>query len=455
MTEFRMPSLGADMTEGKVTGWLVKPGDRVHRGDLIAEVDTEKTVMEIESFEDGVVAELLVEIGDTVPVGTPIARIDAVPADGASGEPAPVAETAPSPAGPVPQPTPEPLPPPAHAVVLHVTPPVRRLAHELGVDVEHLQGTGQHGAITRSDVERAAEGRSPASPPTSPRVRSSPAARRLAQEMGIDLAAVDGTGPGGAVTTADVRGADAWHGPVQVASRPVPSPAPAGRVDDDARAAKLHRAVGALMARSKHEIPHYYLSTTIDMGSALDWMRRINAARPIADRLVPSALLLAATARAARTSADMNGFFVDDTFHPSAEIHLGVAVAVRGGGLVAPAIHHADTLSVDELMRGLRDVVRRAKAGRLQRAEMADPTITVTNLGDLGVQEIFGVIYPPQVALVGFGAIREQPVARDGLIGVRPTVTATLSADHRVSDGLAGSRFLAAIDELLQQPEEL
>jgi pyruvate dehydrogenase E2 component (dihydrolipoamide acetyltransferase) len=209
------------------------------------------------------------------------------------------------------------------------------------------------------------------------------------------------------------------------------------------------------MARSKREIPHYYLSTTIDLSAAVTWMREVNAGRPIASRLVPSALLLAAAARAAHDVPDVNGFFVDDAFRQSPAVHLGVAVALRGGGLVAPAIHDADRLSVDDLMEQLRDLVVRARAGRLQRAEMADPTITVTNLGDLGVESVFGVIYAPQVALVGFGRVVERPWAQDGMLGVRPTVTATLSADHRVSDGLRGGRFLARVDELLQKPEEL
>ena len=209
------------------------------------------------------------------------------------------------------------------------------------------------------------------------------------------------------------------------------------------------------MARSKHEIPHYYLSSTIDLEVATDWLRAANEGRPIASRLVPAALLLAAAAKAAAEVPDVNGFFVDDAFTPSKAVHLGVAVALRGGGLVAPAIHNADTLPLEELMARLRDLVSRARRGRLQRAEMADPTITVTNLGDLGVETIFGVIYPPQVALVGFGRIVERPVARNGLLGVGHVVTATLSADHRASDGLAGGRLLTRIDELLQKPEEL
>jgi pyruvate dehydrogenase E2 component (dihydrolipoamide acetyltransferase) len=209
------------------------------------------------------------------------------------------------------------------------------------------------------------------------------------------------------------------------------------------------------MARSKKEIPHYYLSTTLDLRAALAWMESVNTGRPITSRLVPAVLLLKAAALAAHDVPEVNGFFTDGEFRPSAEVHLGVAVALRRGGLVAPAIHDADTLEIDALMDRLRDLVGRARAGRLQRAEMADPTITVTNLGDLGVESVFGVIYPPQVALVGFGRVVEQPWAQNGMLGVRPAVTATLSADHRVSDGLRGGRFLARVDELLQKPEEL
>lgn len=461
-----MPSLGADMEHGKVVDWLVKPGDYVHRGDLIAEVDTEKTVMDVESFEEGIVAEFLVELGETVPVGTPIARITGTPADGARVPPTAAPAAAPA------------TPPRAEPVV-HATPPIRHRAHQLGVDVESLHGTGPDGAITRADVEAAAERNAALIPPatattiapsmaptpTEGRVRSSPRARHLAAELGVDLTGVRGTGPGGAVTETDLRRAAAGvPAPVSVPAPALPSePEPAApterrtkpAAETTERVASLRLAVGTLMARSKREIPHYYLSATIDLGAAMDWMRRVNAERPIATRLVPAALLLAAAAKAAKDVPEINGFFVDGAFQPSTAVHLGVAVSLRGGGIVAPAIHDADTLALDQLMEGLRDLTARARAGRLQRAEMADPTITVTNLGDLGVETVFGVIYPPQVALVGFGRVMEQPRAVNGLIGVRPTVSATLSADHRASDGLRGGRFLARVDELLQKPEEL
>lgn len=468
MADFLMPSLGADMEHGKVVEWLVRPGDYVRRGDLVAVVDTDKTVMDVESFQEGVVAELLVDLGTTVPVGTPLARIVPTPAEtGPAADAGPGAGTAPPAApapgtGTLPPPSAAPAPPaPSPAgEAAPIAPPVRHLAHRLGVDPARLHGTGKGGAVTRADVEHAAAAR-----PSAGRVRSSPRARRLAAELGVDLSAVSGSGPDGAVTVADVQHAAGPEAAAPAAvvhppppqEQPPPAAPPSGQTADAReRVASLRRAVGALMSRSKKTIPHYYLSTTLDLRAAVAWMQSVNAQRPVASRLVVSALLLKAAALAARDVPEVNGFYDDDGgFRPSASVHLGVAVSLRQGGIVAPALHDADTLAVDVLMEQLRDLVSRARAGRLQRAEMADPTLTVTNLGDLGVDSVFGVIYPPQVAMLGLGRVVEQPWAHDGLLGVRPAVTATLSADHRVSDGLRGGRYLTRIDELLQKPEEL
>jgi pyruvate dehydrogenase E2 component (dihydrolipoamide acetyltransferase) len=216
----------------------------------------------------------------------------------------------------------------------------------------------------------------------------------------------------------------------------------------------MREAIGALMARSKREIPHYYLQLDIDMSRALEWLHEATLARSLNARLLSSALLLRAVARAAAEIPEMNGFWVDRAFNPGAGIHVGVAISLRGGGLIAPALHDADRKTLDEIMAGVRDLVQRARAGRLRSSEMSDPTITVTNLGERGVDLVHGVIYPPQVALVGFGAVRERPWAADGMLGVRPIVTATLAADHRASDGHAGGRFLTLIDRKLQRPEE-
>jgi pyruvate dehydrogenase E2 component (dihydrolipoamide acetyltransferase) len=289
-------------------------------------------------------------------------------------------------------------------------------------------------------------------------VRASPLARRRAAELDIDLAAVAGSGPGGAVVAADLQRAAVTTPPAQVPpAEAVPAaaaPEPAAARREDRQAAMRH-AIGVLMARSAREIPHYHLATTVDLSTALRWLTAANERRPVSERLLPGALLLKATALAAREVPALNGFWDDDGFRPSAAVHLGVAVSLRGGGLVAPALHDADALTLDELMAGLRDLVGRARAGRLRSSEMADPTLTVTNLGDQGVDEVHGVIYAPQVALVGFGKVAEQPWASGGMLGVRPTVRATLAADHRASDGMIGARFLNALDHLLQTPEDL
>lgn len=428
MGDFVMPALGADMEQGTLVEWLVKPGDLVHRGQLVAAVDTDKSVIDVETFEDGVVAELFAQVGDVVPVGAPLARITPTPGH---------------------EPTP-------------ASPPVRRLAERLGVDTGALHGTGHGGSVTHKDVERAAK-TTPARPGAAEHGRSSPRARKLAAERGIDLSTIAGSGPDGAVVERDLAGppasAAAAAPPPATAPAPAPAPAtapaPAPASATPKRTAGLRRAIGVLMARSKKTIPHYYLSTTIDLSAATAWMEATNAGRTVSDRLVTAVLLLKATALAVHDVPEMNGYFTDGGFHPGTGVQLGTVVALRGGGIVAPAILDADTLGLDDLMLRLRDLVARARAGRLQRAEMADATITVTNLGDLGVDSVFGVIYPPQVALVGFGRVTEQPWAHHGMVGARPAVIATLSADHRVSDGMRGARFLSRIDELLQRPEEL
>jgi pyruvate dehydrogenase E2 component (dihydrolipoamide acetyltransferase) len=286
-------------------------------------------------------------------------------------------------------------------------------------------------------------------------VRATPLARRLAAEAGLDLRALHGTGAQGAVRAADVRAE--LRQPTTTAVPPAES-APVERPavpDTVSRAAAMRRAIGDLMARSKREIPHYYLSTTVDLAAATSWLRDRNLKLPVTERLVPAALLLKAAACAAREVPQLNGFWADGQFVPAPAVHLGVAVSLRGGGLVAPAIHDAADLPLPEIMARLRDLVARARAGRLRGSETADPTITVTSLGDQGVEAVYGVIYPPQVALVGFGKVVQRPCAVDGLLGVRPVVTATLSADHRASDGATGARFLTALDRLLQRPEEL
>jgi pyruvate dehydrogenase E2 component (dihydrolipoamide acetyltransferase) len=217
----------------------------------------------------------------------------------------------------------------------------------------------------------------------------------------------------------------------------------------------MRSAIARAMARSKREIPHYYLANDIDFSRARAFLGARNAERPVTERVLPAALLIKATALAVREVPELNGFWVDDGLQPSDAVHVGVAISLRTGGLVAPAIHDADVRDLDDLMGALRDLVNRARAFRLRASEMSDPTITVTNLGEQSVDVVHGVIYPPQVALVGFGAIRERAFAVDGMVGAHPIVTSTLAADHRASDGARGARLLTHIAHLLQGPEQL
>jgi pyruvate dehydrogenase E2 component (dihydrolipoamide acetyltransferase) len=220
-------------------------------------------------------------------------------------------------------------------------------------------------------------------------------------------------------------------------------------------AARMRQAIAGAMAQSKREIPHFYLGATVDVQRALAWLAEENAHRSIEARLLPAALLIKAVALALRDVPAMNGFWTNGAFGPGAGIHPGVAISLRGGGLVAPAIHDADRKDLSALMDALKDLVARARAGGLRSSELTDATITITNLGEQGVEVGYGIIYPPQVALVSFGRIVDQPMAIEGQVVVRPAIHATVSADHRAVDGHLAGRFLAAVGRYLQEPEAL
>jgi pyruvate dehydrogenase E2 component (dihydrolipoamide acetyltransferase) len=386
-----MPSLGADMEAGTLVEWLVKPGDWVKRGDIVAIVETQKGAIEIETFQAGQIEKILVELNSKVPVGTPLAQIRTE----LEGKPAAFAPPAP------------PVPPPVQAPA-----------------------------------------RAPAAPPVAPiavaGARASPAARKLAEERGIDLSTITGSGPGGAVTYADVE-----QRLGEVAPPPEKKRAPG--LDLDA----MRTAIAAAMARSKREIPHYYLEHQVDVTACEHWLAQKNATLPPDNRLLMGALVIKAVALAARRFPAYNGFYRDNKFEPAQAVHIGVAIAIRGGGLAAPALHDADRLSLDELMSRMRDLVQRTRAGRIRGSELSDPTITVSSLGERGVEALYGIIYPPQVAIVGIGKTVVRPWVVDGAIGPRSVITTTLSGDHRVSDGHAGALFLAEIGKLLQEPDKL
>ena len=390
MAEFLMPILGADMTAGTLVEWRRQPGDAVRRGDIIAEVETDKADVEVEIFMNGVVEKILVEPGAKVPVGTPLAIIAL-----AAGEEAPAAPPGLPPAAPA-------APPPA------VAPPQR--ARPVAA------------AAGRAPIRR----RRASSPPSArrPRRRHRHRPRRP-------------------------------HPAPRRARRRRCAPAPPQPAAAPDRRARMRQAIAAAMARSNREIPHFHVTSTIDMARAVAWLAEENKRRKIADRLLYGVLLIKAVALALREVPELNASWVDEHVVPHESIHTGIAVSLPGGGLVAPALHDADRQSLDELMRNLRDLVMRARAGSLRSSEMSDPTITITSLGDEGAEAVSGLIYPPQVALVGFGRLLERPMSVDGQVVSRSVIIATLAADHRVADGHRASRFLAALERLLQEPEKL
>lgn len=388
-----MPALGADMEAGTLVEWCVKPGDVVRSGQVIAVVETQKGAIEVEVFVDGVVSNILTPIGKRVPVGTVLAQIDGGP----SAAPQPAVGA-------------------AQVVAARISVPP---------------------SVTPSAP------RKPPARPQGTRIKVSPVARRRAAALSLDLATVRGTGVEGSIRLADV----------EAATIPVFPALPSVKRGLDL--SEMRKAIAAAMSRSKREIPHYYLTETVDLQAALSWLEDFNGARPPLERLLPAVLFLKAAALALRQQPRLNGAFENGAFVPAADIHVGWAVALRGGGLIAPAIRDASKKSLSELMSAMRDLVERARRGGLRASELTSPTITVTSVGDRGAETVTGVIYPPQVAIVGFGRVVTRPWVVDGRIESRSVVTASLAADHRVTDGHIGGLYLAAVAHLLQEPEKL
>ena len=390
--EYVMPSLGADMDEGRVIEWRVAAGDTVHRGDLIAVVETEKSDIDIEIWHDGIIEEFLVDVGQLVDVGTPIARLRPIDAS-------------------------------ADAITDAITP------------------------VSRPQWAAPDPSRSVADE----RVPASPLARRRAAERGIDLGTLRGSGPGGAVIEADVAAVAIDTPPADYIAGLTPDVLAVRRRSPDT----MRALIAERMATANREIPHYHLARDLDVGELEVWLAERNAQRPIAERILPAACYIRAVALAAARHRELNGFWVDDHFEPAESVNVAMAISLRRGGLVTPQIERADERSLDEVMAALSELVAAARAGNLRASWMTGATITITHLGDTGADLVHGVISPPQVALVGFGRARQRPWVIDGEVVVRPIVTTTLAADHRATDGAIGSRFVATLADLIDRPEEL
>ena len=385
-----MPSLGADMESGFLREWKVKPGDHVQRGDIIAEVETQKGIIDIEVFDEGTIGDLLIAKNEKVPVGT---------------------------------------------LMTHIIPSDKKVS-------ETTKQALEDGKKQPQKVNEKTTTRKTFEPPVVHGIHASPLAKRIAKEKGIDLATLKGSGPNGAIVREDVEKA--------ITEQMAPETPQAKTTVTG----NIRKAVAAAMSKSNREIPHYYLESKIDMSKALAWLAETNKQRSVKERLLPAVLLIKAVAKSLQTVPELNAWY-DNGLELKKDIHIGFVVSLRTGGVIVPAIHDAGKKSVEELMKSLSEIIPRSRELRLRSSELTDSTITITNLGEGSVETVFGVIYPPQVALVGFGGITEQPWAENGMLDVRPVLTATLSADHRATDGSTGSKFLSALKNYLKQPELL
>ncbi len=392
-----MPSLGADMTAGTLVEWLIKVGDEVKKGDVVAVIETQKGAIDMEAYQSGRVSEILVQPVTEVPVGTPLAQLITGCASACAIESEPEPEPEPE---LKPEPEPElPSPDAPSAGGLHVS--------------------------SAADTDRPAH-RGP---------RASPIVRTRAASEGLDLASIHGTGPEGAIILRDL---DAVH------------EAKAESHGDGMRA-----AIARAMAQSNREIPHYYLALDVDIGAAQRWLEQYNADKEPAQRMLLLALLLKAVACTLADFPALNGHLREGQFRPSRAIHIANVISLRGGGIVVPAIRDVEQHSVEAVMDALRDISRRARSGHLRSSELTDATITVTSMGERGSDLLLGLIYPPQVAILGVGRARREPEVQGNEIVIGDRLTLSLGADHRVSDGLIGAKFLNALAKTLQKPELL
>ncbi|MFV5685260.1 dihydrolipoamide acetyltransferase family protein [Flavobacterium sp. GB2R13] len=467
MIEFLMPSLGADMEDATLIEWKKKPGDTVKRGDIIAEVETQKELIEIEIFEEGIIAELLFKEGAKIPVGTVMALINSNEVTLETKKEEKIPEQESIPLQPIEEKETEPIyVPKVEETPIKETPLYQRSNDDNPIGFQKTTETEPNVAIPKDTVDNTIE-------------------KIEADDNRIDTLKTTETEPDVAITKDDVDNtiekieADDNRTDTLKTTETETETEPdvaitKDNVDDTIEkieienteilldesekqgntAEGIRTAVAAAMSKSKREIPHYYLEKKINLTNTLAWLQIANEHRVVKNQLLPVALMIKATAKSLLEFPDLNAIW-DNGLQLKKDINIGFVVSLRTGGIIVPAIHQVDKKNVDEIMDALNEIIPRARAMRLQSSEWNDSTITITNISDGGADSIFGIIHPPQVAIIGFGNILEQPHAENGMIGICPFVNVTLAGDHRATDGLIGSRFLITLNKHLQNPELL
>jgi pyruvate dehydrogenase E2 component (dihydrolipoamide acetyltransferase) len=449
-----MPQLGYDMREGTVVRWVKQEGDEVVANEVIAEIETDKAVVEFKPTTGGVLRRIVAGEGEAVPVGQLIAVIgdadEALPDD--LGGPAPDTAAAPETA-PAASQAPALAAAAAPAGEVRASPIARRLARERGVDLETLTGTGPGGRIVEADVLTAADAARAAA--EAGRILASPLARRLARENGLDLADISGTGPGGRIVEADIEAAaTARDAAPQAAPAPAADAAVAPEGAERADLSRMRQAIARVTSDSKREAPHFYVAVDIDMTAAMALRRDINDELPSSSRVSVNDLIVKASALAISKHPKFNSFFRGDHLQMNPSINVGIAIALESG-LIVPGVPGCENKTLAQIAAASRDLIDRANNGTLQAEEYAGTTYSVSNLGMFDVDSFTAIIFPPHAAILAVGAVKEQPVARDGQLAIAEMMKATLSVDHRVADGAEAAQFLMEIKRLLEKPVSL
>jgi pyruvate dehydrogenase E2 component (dihydrolipoyllysine-residue acetyltransferase) len=451
--EVTMPKLSDTMEEGKILKWLKHPGERVGIGEILAEVETDKANMELEAYDEGTVAEVRVQEGESAPVGAVIAVLsapgEAEPAKGApaAAKPAPSekpphpaerAKPQPSPrAGPAPRTEAAPKPERAAAAEAPKREPARADASTPEAAREHWRPT----VVRRPETREAEE------------VKASPLARRIAREHGLDLGGIAGTGPGGRIVEKDVQAALGARGGAPASERAPASPADEPHPSGARRVelSRIRRTTSKRMSESKREIPHFYVSAEIAMEEAVRLKEALAALEGEYTGLTYTHLVLKAVGLALRRVPELNASYDGDAMILHEAVNVGVATALEEG-LVVPVVRNCDREPLAVIVRRARALHERARSGRFGSEDLSGATFTVSNLGMLPVSEFAAVIIPPQAAILAVGTIRETPVVRDGAVVPGRLMTVTVSCDHRIVDGVLAGRFLRELKSLLENP---